>query len=248
MKKVFKWILRIVVGLVLLAVLGFGVLYLIYNEPLPKGKTGTEAEQLAEQLMQAINKEAWDSTRYVQWSFRGAHDFWWDKKAGMVEVKWGNKRVLLNQNSLEGKVYIDGEQLKENAYPYIEKAYNYFINDAFWLNAPAQMIREGVEKRVVDLEDGTKGLLITYKSGGVTPGDSYLWMFNEDGTPKSWKMWVGIIPIGGLEASWENWQTLATGAKVATQHQILFFTIPITKLKAGMTLDAMGVKKSPFEQ
>ncbi|MCP4441032.1 MAG: hypothetical protein GY810_19080 [Aureispira sp.] len=247
MKKVLKWIVRLVLGFVLLAILGFAVLYFMYNEELPQGKTGKEAEQLAEQLTKAINKEAWDSTRYVQWSFRGAHDFWWDKEAGMVEVKWGNKRVLLNHNTLEGKVYVDGNLITENAYPHIEKAYSYFINDAFWLNAPAQMVREGVEKRVVDLEDGTKGLLITYNSGGVTPGDSYLWMFNEDGTPKSWKMWVGIIPIGGLEASWADWKTLSTGAKVATTHKILFFSIPIGNLKAGMTLEDMGVEKSPFE-
>lgn len=247
MKKVFKWILRIVVGLILLVIVAFAVLYFMYNEPLPKGKMGAEAEQLAEKMAEAINQPAWDSTRYVQWSFRGAHDFLWDKKAGMVEVKWSNNRVLLNHNSLEGKVYVDGSLLQENTYPYIEKAYNYFINDAFWLNAPAQMNREGVEKRVVELEDGSKGLLITYKSGGVTPGDSYLWHFNEDGTPKSWKMWVGIIPIGGLEASWGNWQTLSTGAKIATQHQILFFNIPISNLKTGMTLEDMELEKSPFE-
>lgn len=247
MKKVFKWILRIALSIILLLVLGFAVLYFMYNEALPKGKTGVEAEELAKQLMQAIDKPAWDSTRYVQWSFRGAHDFWWDKEAGMVEVKWGNKRVLLNHNTLEGKVYIDGDLVTEDAYSYIEKAYSHFINDAFWLNAPAQMIREGVEKRVVDLEDGSKGLLITYNSGGVTPGDSYLWIFNEDGTPKSWKMWVSIIPIGGLEASWDDWKALSTGAKVATQHKILFFTIPIENLKAGMTLEDMGVEKSPFD-
>ena len=99
---------------------------------------------------------------------------------------------------------------------------------------------------LVDLEDGSKGLLIHYSSGGVTPGDSYLWILDENGRPVKWKMWVGILPIGGLEASWGEWKTMPTGWQVATQHEIGSYTLIISDLKAGNSWESIGFKEDPF--
>ncbi|MEZ4952350.1 MAG: hypothetical protein R2825_02080 [Saprospiraceae bacterium] len=35
-----------------------------------------------------------------------------------------------------------------------------------------------------------------YKTGGVTPSDSYVWLLDENGQPTAWKMWVSITSIG----------------------------------------------------
>jgi hypothetical protein len=47
------------------------------------------------------------------------------------------------------------------------------------------------------MQDNQEALLI-YASGGSTPGDSY--MFRRPKLQaKAWRMWVSIIPVGGLK-------------------------------------------------
>ena len=226
MKKLIKGLGILILVLLLL----FVGIYLMYNQPLPKGETGAKATALAQKMQQAINQTAWDSTRYVEWTFIGSHHFVWDKERHLVQVKWGDYRVLLNPNKIEGIAYENGQKIDDPSI--IKKANSLFINDAFWLNAPAQMAgNRDVKLEAVDLEGNKEGLLITYPSRGDTPGDAYLWILDENGLPTAWQMWVKVVPIGGLEFSWEEWTTLATGAKIATKHQSLL-NIPITNLKS----------------
>ncbi len=55
------------------------------------------------------------------------------------------------------------------------------------------------ERRLVKTKTNKDALLVTYTSGGTTPGDSYLWHLDASGKPESYQMWVSILPIGGLE-------------------------------------------------
>ena len=48
--------------------------------------------------------------------------------------------------------------------------------------------------------------------------------------PEFVKMWVQIIPVGGVKFSWENWHTTSGGAKIAQTHES-FFTVNIDKLE-----------------
>ncbi len=248
MKRIGIKILKGIGIFFLLLLVGFGILYLIYNEPLPEGRTGAEADALLERLHQAVNKEAWDKTRYVQWSFAGlgAHDYLWDREQHLVEVKWGDKRVLLDPTTKTGKVYEDGVEETEDAQDDLETAFAYFTNDAFWMNAFVQIDQAGTKLEAVDLEEGGQGLLVTYMEGGVTPGDAYLWILDEQGLPKAWKMWVTIIPIGGITTTWEDWETLSTGAKVATSHNMGFLDVGIDNLKSFQTLEEGGLTVDPF--
>lgn len=218
------------------------------NEERPEGRQGPAAERMAEDMLEAINHEAWNNTRFLRWTFPGGHHYVWDKTKGLVQVRWGDTEVLLRTDGVTGKAWRNREQLEgEAATEAIQTAWGYFCNDSFWLNAPAKIFDPGTRRSVVDLEDGGEGLLVEYTSGGVTPGDAYLWQMDEGGLPKSFKMWVSIIPIGGLEASWEGWTALTTGARLSTLHDLGILTMEISGLKGGNTLEAVALEAYPFE-
>lgn len=205
--------------LVLAALLAIG--YIILDEPLPEGKSGPQADALAKKMLMAVNDKAWQETGAIQWAFPGGHEHLWDKQRHLARVRWDDYEVLLRLDSVSGQVFQSGERLSdpEEEQELVQEAWEYWVNDSFWLNAPNKVADPGVKREVVGLENGNKALLVTYTSGGATPGDSYLWLLDEQGLPYAWKLWVSIIPIGGLEFSWENWQTLHSGAKVSTLHQ-----------------------------
>ena len=243
LKKLLKWT-GILLGLIVLVL--FSV-YLIYNESKPVGQSGPEADALANKMFMAINKNAWDSTAIIQWTFKGMHDFVWDKDRNLVKVSWDDKVVLLDTKSVSGKAFENGVEVSaDKADKLVKAAWSYFCNDSFWLNAPAKAFDPGTERSIVKLEDGGNALMVTYTSGGVTPGDSYLWILDENGLPKSWKMWVSIIPIGGIEFTWENWMDLSTGARIASLHHHKLIDLDISNLKAGTSLSSFGLKNDPF--
>jgi hypothetical protein len=88
----------------------------------------------------------------------------------------------------------------------------------------------GTTREVVVEEDGREALLVHYSSGGVTPGDSYLWELNADGLPVAWRMWVNIIPVGGLRFTWEDWEGGTNSPKIAQEHVGALFSVPIIDL------------------
>ena len=226
MKRILKVSFFGLAGALLLgAVLGF-----IADESVPEGKAGPEAEALADKMLAALNFQAYDSIRVLEWSFPGGHHFVWNKREDRVEVKWKTYKVDLHLSTLEGsawknEVLLTGDR-KENA---LRKAWQYFANDSFWLVAPYKIRDPGTERRLVHTREGP-ALLVTYTSGGVTPGDSYLWLLDENYLPKAWKLWVKIIPIGGLKFTWENWQTF-NNAMLATLHKGPLITIELKNLK-----------------
>ena len=134
------------------------------------------------------------------------------------------------------KVFVAGTEYNGiEKHDYIHKAEAYFNNDSFWLVAPYKVFDSGVERRLVITEEGQETLLVTYTSGGTTPGDSYLWHLDTNGKPISYQMWVSILPIDGLEASWEGWITTESGAQLPTFHKLLFLSLNMGDVK-GLNL------------
>lgn len=215
--------------------LAIGQLYaLSIHQSLPKGTQGPEAEALAHKMLKAINHKDYKTTRFLEWSFRNnTHHYKWDKKKGIVEVRWSDNRVLLNlAKPGKSKVFQKDQELKgEKVESLVEKAIEKFNNDSFWLVAPFKVFDKGTSRSIVPLDDGSKGLLVTYSEGGSTPGDSYLWKLNPNGFPNAFQMWVKIIPIGGLEASWDDWILTDTGAYLPKSHKFGPITMGLGNVK-----------------
>jgi len=133
-------------------------------------------------------------------------------------VQWDDITIKLDHDNASGVLLEPTTQDVEKTDNLIKKSWDYFNNDSFWLSAPFKVFDNGTERSIVTLEDGRKGLMVTYVSGGTTPGDSYVWILGDDYKPVAIKMWVSIIPIGGIEFTWENYTQLSSGAWIAQDH------------------------------
>jgi hypothetical protein len=234
----------LIVILVLIA--GGAISFFIADESLPEGNAGPDAEALAEKMLDAIGHESWEQIPFIGWSFRDAHHYVWDKENHVAQVKWDDYEAVIDLNTISGRVTksgvaLGGGELDES----IQKAWSYFCNDSFWLNAPAKAKDPGTTRKIVTAGDGSQQLLVQYESGGVTPGDAYLWILDESYRPTSYKMWVSIIPVGGVEASWEDWVE-KEGAMISTSHKMGPLEIPIGNLKVGGSPEDFDLAKDYF--
>jgi hypothetical protein len=232
-KKVLKIATGIIIFLTLPSLLFFGFLYFKYNEDLPTGTQGENADALAYSMLEALNYEAYEETNIIEWTFKKRHHYVWKKHKNICEVYWKEYKVILDLNIISNsKVYIHGFIIEsELADALIEKAVNYFNNDSFWLVAPYKVFDEGVERRLVKTDAKNNALLVTYTAGGSTPGDSYLWLLDDSNKPKAFKMWTSILPIDGLEASWSDWTTTESGAQLPTFHKLLVLGLEIEDIE-----------------
>lgn len=232
-KRLIKIIVGVIVFLTLPSLLFFGFAYFKYNEELPIGVQGKQADSLATNMLEALNYKAFEDTKYLEWTFKKKHHYKWKKAKKTCDVYWKEYKVSLNFNDAsQNKAFVhsfrvDGELAEE----LIAKAITYFNNDSFWLVAPYKVFDSGTERRLVTLENQKEALLVTYKSGGSTPGDSYLWHFDGSGKPISFQMWVSILPIDGLTATWSDWTTTESGAQLPVFHKMGIFGLEISHIK-----------------
>jgi len=232
-KRILKIIGGVIIFFTLPTLLLYGFMYLKYDEALPTGTQGEKADQLATQMLKALNEDAYLNTDYIEWTFKGQHHYKWYKAEKTCEVYWDDFTVILDlENHDNSKVFVAKQEYDGiEKHDYIHKAESYFNNDSFWLVAPYKVFDTGVERRLVKTEANKDALLITYTSGGTTPGDSYLWHMDANGKPKSFQMWVGILHIDGLEATWNNWTTTDSGAQLPTFHKLLFLGLEMGDVK-----------------
>ena len=242
MKKVLKYS-AIIFGV--LIVLLFATCS-IMSKKMPEGVKSDKTEMMVDKMWNALNKDAWDTTKYVRWDFRGAHEYIWDKEANLAQISWKKNRVLLNPNQVDGVAYQDGAKVTgDEARKLIDKAWGFWCNDMFWLVAPYKVKDAGTSLSLVSDEEKGDRLKVTYTGGGVTPGDTYVWELNEDGTPKAYEMYVGVLPLKGINVPWNDWVTITTGAKIASGHSV---GLKLGGIKGGNTLADVDLNEDIWKE
>ncbi len=243
-----KRALKLLTALLLILTLGVVGLACALHRPRPQASPSPEADALAMRMLATVNHDAWLRTGAVRWRFPGGHQHLWDRTRGLARVRWDDHEVLIHLGTQRGLASTDGQRVTaEDADKLVAKAWALWCNDAFWLNPLAKSFDPGTSRAIVTLDDGAQALLVSYDSGGVTPGDAYLWEFDPQGRPKAWSMWVSILPIGGVVFTWEGWRQLPTGAWLATQHRGVFgLPLNLEQVEAAATLAELEPGPDPF--
>lgn len=242
-----KYLRRIVIAGCLL-VLFCLVAWAVLSRPRPRGESGPEAEALARQMLLSVNADAWKRTGAVKFTFVNHHHLW-DRRRGYSRIESGHNLVLLRIKDQTGRVWKDGVEINnKDSKSQLRDAYAQWVNDSFWLNPVVKVFDAGVTRGLVRDKNGAPHLLVEYSSGGVTPGDAYLWTPGAGSHPPTqWRMWVRVLPVGGLAATWEDWMELSTGARVSTLHSIGPFKLQLKDVAGAATLaELLGTKEDPF--
>jgi len=241
LKSILKWLL------ILIVVLGVSLFVAakVMSEERPATNATPEADQLAKEMLLAMNKPAWDTLKYLKWEFMGGHKYVWDKQENNVQVSWGENKVLLNLDKVDGLAFQNNVALEgDSKSKMIQSAWSFWCNDSFWMFAPFKAFDRGTSRTIVE-QDGQEMLMVSYDTGGVTPGDAYLWQLGDDKIPTGYKMWT-FIPLKGMYTSWEKWITLKGGAKVATTHRSDLMTFDMKGVEEANDLSAFGLPENLF--
>lgn len=244
LKSILKWLLIVLIFIG--AALFIAVK--IMSEDRPEVINGGNADAQAQSMFEALNKPAWDSLKYLKWEFMRGHRYLWDKQGNKAIVEWDEYKVKLDLDKIDGVVYKNDVEVSEDQkHQIIQEAWAFWCNDSFWMFAPFKVFDPGTSRAMVKTAVGQKGLMVTYESGGVTPGDGYLWLLDDESIPTGYKMWTSIIPIKGMYMSWENWKTLKGGAKVAISHKSKLLSFDMKGVKEGNSPEELGYKIDVFD-
>lgn len=177
------WTKRLAIGagaLTLAGVLMCGGGFVALNEPAPVGVSDAAADTLANEMIDSVDREAWAKTGAVRWTYAERYTHLWDRERHFVRVTQDGREALVDLNTLQGVATQDGVALEGTAKDEaVQEAYAAWANDSFWLNAMNKAFDPGTTRSRVAQPDGSESLLVQYSSGGVTPGDAYLWHLDE---------------------------------------------------------------------
>ncbi len=232
-------------ALAVLAV-ALGIAFVVLDEPRPVGTPGPEAEALADRMETALGGEAFARTGALRWTFPSGARYLWDRERHWARIAWDDVVVLLDLDAPErGVASRGGQRVQTGEAELLRAGWERWANDSFWLIAPFKVRDPGTTRSLVRI-DGEDALLVSYASGGVTPGDAYLWLLEPDGTPRAWRMWVSILPIGGVEAGWSDWITLPTGARIATHRALGPVDLEMREVEGASHLAELEPGDDPF--
>ena len=187
-----------------------------------------KAEAIVKEMLIAMGgANNYNNTHFIQWDFVN-RKLSWDKWTGNVRVEnpTANQVILVNINTLKGKVYENGVLLADEtkANGLLEKAKNWWINDSYWLVMPWKLQDPGVTLAYVKTDKLPNGktadiLQLTFSAVGVTPENKY-WLYVDkenhliqqwayyknfnDAEPKFMKPWNNYQKAGNILLSFDR--------------------------------------------
>jgi hypothetical protein len=171
---------------------------------------------IADEVMQAMGgRAAWDKARVLCWNFFGRRSHVWDKQSGDYRLEEGEKLVLMNLETGQGRAFEKGVELVEPAAreAALKRAHSIWINDSYWLVMPYKLKDSGLTLKYAgegELADGRKAdrLELTFAGVGDTPDNRYLVFVGRD--THLVERWQYFQKAGDAEAKmdtpWENWE------------------------------------------
>lgn len=196
-----------------------GAFFLLCCSSLPVGSEGPAAESLAAKMLAGAAYEKWqNNTAAVSFNYREREDIFWDKKRGLAEVTFKKNRIQFRTDNYQSLCFseekpVDGEACSELTATAIKK----FVNDTYWLNPAFHIKSPGAKWKTVE---DTK-LMVQYESGGVTPGDAYIFTLDDEGKIINMQTWASTIFIKGTHIPFSGYITTETGVPIATNHTVL---------------------------
>jgi hypothetical protein len=198
------------------------LLLIIFNSNSLLAQSDAEkANVIVKEMIDAMGGiKNYDNTHFIEWEFV-KRKLYWDKWTGDVRVEnpEANQTVLVNINTMKGKVYENGvlvEDAKKSS-ELLERAKNWWINDSYWLVMPWKLQDPGVNLTYVKtgkLADGKPAdiLQLTFNAVGVTPENKY-WVYvdKEDHLIKQWAYYKNYNDAEPkFLKPWDNYQKAGT--------------------------------------
>lgn len=182
-------------------------------------ESDASAIKIADEVMLAMGgRKAYDETRYLFWNFFGSRTLLWDKYKGdvRIESQKDDFTVIMNINSMQGKVRKDGAELThpDSLTKYLQKGKEIWINDSYWLVMPFKLKDSGVTLKHLGEEKSDEGkmadiLELRFKGVGVTPDNKYhVFVDKESKMVNKWSFYPKATdPEPRFSTPWDGYKT-----------------------------------------
>jgi hypothetical protein len=206
-----------------------------------------QAVAIADATMAAIGgRAAWDGSRYFVWRFFGRRLHIWDRYTGRERIEWNDRKsgkphlVLMNVQRRQGRVFVEGQEITDatERAALLQRGYEIWINDSYWLIMPYKLKDSGVTLRykgVAAMADGRPAdvLVLTFSQVGVTPENKYdVYVGKQSGLVEQWAYYEKFAdPTPQFLSPWKSWQRhggIMLSADRGAEGQLTDLAVPAT--------------------
>jgi plasmid maintenance system killer protein len=162
--------------------------------------------------------EAYSKIHVIQWDFK-TRRLYWNKWTGAVRIEIPEKKqvILVNVNTLQGKVFEDGVEVvsPSRRKRMLQRGKNIWINDAYWLVMPWKLEDRGVSLKHLKTETIGVGnkcdvLEVTFANVGVTPSNKYhIYINQRNHLITQWAFFKTATDLDPkFKLPWDNYQLI----------------------------------------